>query len=202
MFLYHILTLKEEALIRRVLMAQVNKPAKGDWCNVVREDMDSVGLDNISFEDLSKMSKDQLKILLNDKISECAFKELNTGKLSLKKIAETTYHRLEVQSYLTDPQLSVKLKQLTFRWRTKMIKVGWNYGQKELCPLCADADDTQDHLLYCRNIADNCDNDWTDNGNNNNKYNIEQHIKRLETAIRKREIALEEKADDLKGISK
>ena len=77
-----------------------------------------------------------------------------------------------------------------------MIKVGWNYGQKELCPLCADADDTQDHLLNCSNIADNCDNDWTDNSNNNNEYNLKQHIKRLETAIRKCQIALEEKADE------
>ena len=140
--MYHILTRKEEALIRRVLIAQVNKPAKGDWSNVVQEDMDSVGLDSISFEDLSKMSKDQLKILLNDKISECALKELEYWKVESKKKAETTYHKLEVQSYLTDPKISVKLNQLIFRWRTKIIKVGWNYGQNELFTLCADADDT------------------------------------------------------------
>ena len=77
-----------------------------------------------------------------------------------------------------------------------MVKVGWNYGQKELCPLCnTAADDTQEHLFYCSSIFTDCDNDWTDkNINNYNNYNLEQHIKRLETAIRKREILLEEEA--------
>ena len=76
-----------------------------------------------------------------------------------------------------------------------MVKVGWNFGQKELCPLCVSEDDTQDHLFHCRSISIDYDSDWTDNNNNNcNNYNLEQHIKRLEMAIRKREIALEERA--------
>ena len=196
MFLHHILTRTEEALIRRVLAAQIDKPVKGDWCVVVRQDMDSLGLNNVSFDEVSRMSKDQLKILLNDKITMCSFEELNNGKLNLSKIAGIEYDRLEIQPYLTDPQLSIKLKQLTFKWRTKMVKVGWNFGQKELCPLCGTADDTQDHLFHCKSILTDCDRDWTDKNNNNeyNNYNLEQHIKRLETAIRKREILLEEEA--------
>ena len=45
-------------------------------------------------------------------------------------------------------------------------------------------------------VLTDCDRDWTDKNNNNeyNNYNLEQHIKRLETAIRKREILLEEEA--------
>ena len=195
MFLHHILTRKEDALIHRVLTAQINKPVKGDWCIVVREDLDSLGLSSISFDEISKMSKDQLKILLNEKVTSCSFEELNTGKLNLSKIAGIVYSKLEVQPYLTDTQLSIKQKQLTFKWRTKMVKVGWNYGQKELCPLCSTAaDDTQEHLFYCSSIFTDCDNDWTDkNINNYNNYNLEQHIKRLETAIRKRETILEER---------
>ena len=76
-----------------------------------------------------------------------------------------------------------------------MVKVGWNFGQKEACPLCCNGDDTQDHLFYCESIFAGCDVDWTDqNNNNNNNYDLEQHIKRLETAIRKREIIMEERA--------
>ena len=74
-------------------------------------------------------------------------------------------------------------------------KVGWNFGQKEPCPLCCDGDDTQDHLFHCKSIFTDCDIDWTDKNNNDyNMYNLEQHIKRLEVAIRKREIILEEKS--------
>ena len=64
MFLHHILTRDEDALIHQVLTAQINKPVKGDWCIVVREDLDSLGLSYVSFDEISKMSKDQLKILL------------------------------------------------------------------------------------------------------------------------------------------
>ena len=195
MFLHHILTREKEALIHRVLMAQINQPAKGDWCVVVREDLDSFGLSNISFDEISKMSKDKLKMLLNDVMARCSFEELDSRKLNLSKVSGISYNRLEIQPYLTDPQLSIKLKQLTFKWRTKMVKVGWNFGQKEACPLCCNGDDTQDHLFYCESIFANCDVDWTDkNNNDNNNYDLEQHIKRLETAIRKREIILEERA--------
>ena len=195
MFLHHILTRDKEALIHRVLTAQINQPAKGDWCVVVREDLDSLGLSNISFDEISRMSKDKLKILLNDEVTRCSFEELNSKKLNLSKISRISYNQLEIQPYLTDPQLSIKLKQLTFKWRTKMIKVGWNFGQKEPCPLCCDGDDTQDHLFHCKSIFTDCDIDWTDKNNNDyNMYNLEQHIKRLEMAIRRREIALEERA--------
>ena len=195
MFLHHILTRDEEALIRRVLTAQISRPVKGDWCLVVREDLDALGLSHVSFDEISKMSKDQLKILLNDELNNCSFKELETEKLSLSKIARISYSRLEIQPYLTDPQLSIKQKQLTFKWRTRMVKVGWNFGQKELCPLCNTADDTQDRLLCCTSIFADNDNDRTDKSNNeSDNHNLEQHVKRLETAIRKREIILEERS--------
>ena len=75
-----------------------------------------------------------------------------------------------------------------------MVRVGWNYGQKELCPLCCRSDDTQEHLFYCTSISTDSDSDLTNNNNASNNYNLKHHIKRLETAIRKREIILEENA--------
>ena len=36
-----------------------------------------------------------------------------------------------------------------------MTKVGWNYGMKTKCPLCNEADDTQEHLLLCSQLNDN-----------------------------------------------
>ena len=194
MFLHHILTRNEEALIRRVLTAQMNKPVKGDWCVVVREDMDSLGLQNISFNDIGRMGKDQLKMLLNEEVDKCSFEELNSGKQKLSKIAGIVYNKLEIQSYLTDPELSIKLKQLTFKWRTRMVGVGWNFGQKELCPLCFSSDNTHEHLLYCSSIFTDCGNDYNYNACNN--YNLKHHITRLETAVRKREIIIEEKRKD------
>ena len=72
-----------------------------------------------------------------------------------------------------------------------MIKVGWNYGDKGQCPICHAADDTQEHLFYCQSLKDNIDE--TDIDKNNTTHNIQEHIKRLETVIRAREIMLEKK---------
>ena len=191
MFLHHLLTREDDALIKRVFWAQMEKPVKGDWCLVVREDLDSLGLNLTSLTEVANKSKEQLKTLLKEQIETVSLKYLNTEKQKLSKVANHSYPKVEMQTYLVNPHMSLKQKQLAFKWRTRMIKVGWNYGDKGQCPICHDADDTQEHLFYCQDINDSID--LTDIDKNNITYNIQQHIKRLETAIRAREIMLESK---------
>ena len=70
-----------------------------------------------------------------------------------------------------------------------MVKVGWNYGKKEKCPICSNGDDTQSHLLECEELNAHPPNSDPDNDTNN----MERYMTRLETAIRRREIILEER---------
>ena len=191
MYLHHILTREENALIKQVFRAQEGYPGKGDWCQVVREDLDSLGLVDKSFDEIALKSKESLRTLVTEKMYEVALENLREESLKLSKLATTSYSKLEMQSYLTGDKLSTRLKQLAFRWRTKMIKVGWNYGKKESCPICLQADDTQNHLLECTYLNDA--NTMTDCDLNRNNYNLTQHMKRLEVAIRKRDIILEER---------
>ena len=156
MFLHHLLTRREDALIKRVFWAQVEKPIKGYWCLVVREDLDALGLNFLSYFEIGNKSKEQLKTLITDQIATVSLRYLDAEKQKLSKIANISYPKVEIQAYLVDPHLTTRLKQLTFKWRTRMIKVGWNYGVKEQCPLCQNADDTQDHLFHCKNIHGNC----------------------------------------------
>ena len=135
MFLHHILTRSEDALISRVFWAQVEKPAKGDWCTVVREDLDSLGMNLTGFKEIAEMSQEKLKLLLEEQSNTAALKYLDLEKQKLSKIASFTYPKLEIQSYLLDPHLSTKMKQLVFKWKTRMVHVGWNYGLKEQCPI-------------------------------------------------------------------
>ena len=89
------MTREDDALIKRVLMAQISKTTKGDWCVVVREDLDSIGLSNLSFEDIATKTKETLKKLITEKIIEAAFTELEGEKRSLSKVAMITYEKLE-----------------------------------------------------------------------------------------------------------
>ena len=57
MFLHHILTREKGTLISQVLSAQMNKPGKGDWFLVVMEDLKTLGLEELTIEKISEMSK-------------------------------------------------------------------------------------------------------------------------------------------------
>ena len=190
MFLHHILTRDMDTLISRVFWTQVHNTGKGDWCQVVREDLDTLGMDSLSFDDIKSMSKEGLKALVNNKINVTALRELTEEKNKLSKVSGLMYDKLEMQQYLLDEDFPTRLKQQAFKWRTRMIRVGWNYGKKGKCPICSDSDDTQSHLLECNALKTS---EPANSGGADKEYNLALHMRRLEAAIRKREVILEER---------
>ena len=189
MYFHHILTRSREALTSQALWAQIEKPGKGDWYLVVAEDIKLLGLhDILTIEKIQDMSKETLKDLLKKHVRKTAYQELNAKKLSLTKISNLHYDTLNIQPYLLI-DIPRRLKRILFKWRTRMIKVGWNYGSKSLCPLCQGADDTQEHLLQCTKLNDNITDipthDITD----------PTFLRRIGTILRKRAILLEKKPE-------
>ena len=180
MFLHHILTREPSALITRVFWAQVRQPVKGDWCLVVKEDLDSIGLSHLSYEAIKEYEQDTLHDLLKEKTKETAFIKLLADKEKCSKLKSLKYTCLTVQPYLTnESNLSISEKQALFRWRSHMISVKQNQGKRDAkCPLCKEADDTQYHLLTCPLIC------------TPQPWNIQSVVK----ALRQREILLEEES--------
>ena len=180
MFLHHILTREPSALITRVFWAQVRQPVKGDWCLVVKEDLDSIGLSHLSYEAIKEYEQDTLHDLLKEKTKETAFIKLLADKEKCSKLKSLKYTCLAVQPYLTnESNLSISEKQALFRWRSHMISVKQNQGKRDAkCPLCKEADDTQYHLLTCPLIC------------TPQPWNIQSVVK----ALRQREVLLEEES--------
>ena len=55
-----------------------------------------------------------------------------------------------LKPYLLSRNISTRRKKLIFKVRTRMIKVGDNFGKKEdLCPICFLELNTQPHLTQC-----------------------------------------------------
>ena len=54
MFLHYLLHWDKSEMISKVLFAQLNKPAKGDWCLVTNEDLEDLGLGELTFDDIAK----------------------------------------------------------------------------------------------------------------------------------------------------
>ena len=186
MYLHHILTREKDALITRTFWAQVSKPAKGDWCIVVREDLESIGLSHLTYENIKNMKEETLKNLTKIKIEEIAFKELLVEKEKNSKLKTLKYTCLTLQPYLsTESNLDKEEKRALFRWRSHMIKVKQNYGVKDaLCPICKKEDDTQYHLLTCSELV------------RQNPWNIRSVI----SALRLREVVLEQRKKDNPAI--
>ncbi len=186
LFLHHILSRVDDALITRAFWAQVEKPTKGDWCIVVREDLDSIGLSHLTYEDIKSMKEESLKQLVKAKIKEIAFNELLVEKEKNSKLSALKYTCLALQPYLSEKSnLKKEEKRTLFRWRTHMIKVKQNYGVKDaLCPICKKEGDTQYHLLTCSELA------------RRSPWNITNVI----SALRLREVLLEQRKKDTTSV--
>ena len=185
MYLHHILTRNAEALITRAFWAQVQQPAKGDWCLVVKEDMVEIGLGHLSFDNVRSMGKEPLQLLLKLKVREAAFTKLITDKEKCSKLKTLKYSSLDFQPYLSsESKITIKMKRLLFRWRSHTINVKQNWGMKDAkCPLCKEADDTQYHLLRCRLLS------------STQPWNIESVM----YALRQREILIEQEQNSDKS---
>ena len=61
-----------------------------------------------------------------------------------------------MQNYLKDKIITTRQKKLLFRLRARMVKVGYNFGRKILCPLCGLHSDDQKGLLECMILKINC----------------------------------------------
>ena len=203
MFLHHILTREAGALINRVFWAQVETPAPGDWCQVVTEDLKDLGMTHLNFISISQMKSAALKSLLEKQVERTAHKYLEEEKEKSSKLRSWSFPELKLQPYLSNIcSMPTKTKQLFFKWRTRMIKVGYNYGKREKCPLCADSNDDQQHLFNCPELDNNSTqthNEFILNADNSNYTDTNWDVTytslmRLEKAIRKREIILEERA--------
>ena len=59
------------------------------------------------------------------------------------------FYDLSIQEYLTSTKITTRRKKYLFQFRTRMTNVGFNYGNKVLCPLCHLEEDKQEHLFKC-----------------------------------------------------
>ncbi len=117
--------------------------------------MESIGISDLSYENITNMKTVTLKQLIKDKMRETVLKELLAEKEKSSKIKALKYENLTLQPYLSsNSRLNNQEKRMLFRWRSHMIKVRYNYGVKDaMCPLCKKEKDTQYHLLTCPNLA-------------------------------------------------
>ena len=136
LFLHYILNCERTELVSQVLWAQILKPVKNDWCNVVEEDLQQVGLGSLTIEDFQTFSKNKMKKLVKEAVKDSAFKYLMNNKEAKSKMKDLQYSELKMQEYLSVQNISNRHKKLAFKIRSNMLPMLNNLGQKVICVVC------------------------------------------------------------------
>ena len=151
MFLHHILQCDESRLVSQVFWAQEKSPAKNDWVLQVKDDLQTLGLDYLTFHNIKAMKKKYFQSLIKTKTKSTAFKYLIEEKESKakSKMSRLEYKTLNIQPYLLSNKMNLRRKGIMFKLRTRMISTPENFGRRVQCKICDLEDDTTSHIFSC-----------------------------------------------------
>ena len=141
-----------------MFQAQKETPTAGDFVLLVEKDMQELG---VSYEEITQCSKVDLKKKLKVCATNASFHELKKRLLQHKKVKHIQYTSLQLQPYLTSPNIHKEEAHILTACRSKCIKnVRSNFSKmfknRLFCPLQCNQEnpqiDTQEHLLTCTKI--------------------------------------------------
>ena len=156
MYLWILLQKSLQELVKRVFLAQVEIKTKNSWVEKVKEDLLSVNI-NLSFKEISNLSKFQFKKIIHSKLSiaskECLRKQQNTH-------TKTKFLQFQdkIKSYLISHKLTFIEKQTLYKLRCRVENVKNNYRalyHDLKCVFCREENtiDCVDHYLKCNYLS-------------------------------------------------
>ena len=151
MYFQAILKSPDDGMLFKVFKIQWHYPVKGDWTNLVRNDIEDFKLTN-NLDDIKLMSRDQFKKLVKERARNYAFQSLHNRKENYKKLENLQYIELKIQEYLVNEEYTFEEKKVIFQFRTRMAQFEENFraGRTEtLCPLCLSHSDSQFLITKC-----------------------------------------------------
>ena len=138
-------------MVSKVFWAQVHNPSKNDWWLSVQEDLQLFKLNHLTLGQIKTMSKHKFKKIVKEACKaaslEFLIKEKDTKNKS--KLSKLVYSSLELQPYLKSDAIFNRTKKFLFKLRTRMGDVGYNFGKKIKCKICAVGNDNQENLMKC-----------------------------------------------------
>ena len=76
----NIVSRHENELLRKIYEAMKESPLKGDWINMVREDLNKIGMELKHEEQVKQMTRKEFKDIVKDKVKKLALEEFNNQK--------------------------------------------------------------------------------------------------------------------------
>ena len=146
-------------LIKRIYESQKKNPSKGDWTEIVKDDLETI---EVNENELKEMSKGEAKQMIKSQIEKATFKYLQDTKKTHEKVKYIVYTKLETQPYLKTSIITNKEAEILTALRSQTVRGIKNnfhsfYENDQQCPLCKSAQDTQEHCMVCPKIVEKMD---------------------------------------------
>ena len=153
LYLYNILQKDKTEMVRKIYDVQKANPCKGDFSEIVKEDMDSIGL-RMKEEEIMKTSKQRFKTIVKQKVQNKTLNYLKELKTKHSKMQSLHYDSFEFASYLKSPYFKSCDMSLLFALRTRTVRgIRSDFSglyRDKMCPLgCGDVDTLQ-NILTCK----------------------------------------------------
>ena len=158
-FLQYILLQDKNSMMYQVLKTTEENPSKNDFVQTCLKYLKTLDID-LTFEQISKMSKQSFKTVLKQKTKISALKYLNKEKATQSKILNIDHQKLVMQEYLLDSDRNLKVPKLIFKARSKTLDIKtqkrWKY-EDLLCSGCMVNEESGDEILFCKMFGENSD---------------------------------------------
>ena len=116
----HILSKPTSEMIRRVYEVQKQIYTKNYWYSLVQDKKNELGI-QLSDEEISKMSKERFRSLVQTAIDKRAMVYLNNIASGHSKSEDLVKNRLVREEYFEDKRFSKSEIELLFALRTRMV---------------------------------------------------------------------------------
>ena len=142
-------------MIRKIYNIQKENPTNGDFSELVKQDMITIGLD-INEDELMKIPKSRFKRIVKQKSQQQVCSYLNELKKKHSKMENLHYVSSETAPYLKSPLFNSTDNSLLLALRTRTVRgirndFGGLYNDK-LCPLKCGDTDTLKNVLTCKSL--------------------------------------------------
>ena len=136
-------------LIRRIYEAQKLNPSRGDWTEIVKDDLEKT---QVNENELIEMSKEEAKKMIKSKIDKATFNYLQDLQKTHEKVKHIEYAQLKPQPYLKSAMITNEEAKMLTALRSQTVRgIRDNfhsyYENDQQCPLCKSSLDTQEHCL-------------------------------------------------------
>ena len=152
MYLHKILMLPDDDPVHQMFTNVVEFAEKGEsnWWSQVKPLLTMYGLPQ-NLVEIKNLTKGTFKGMVNKAVTAAAFEDLKIECASLKKTANLSHEKFELQGYLKELYPNQARIILKSRCKTLDIKTHNTYKYKDdtVCRICAIEDETLEHALNC-----------------------------------------------------